>query len=189
VKIGAGAGLCSSAVIWKVQQTPTTTHGDLHYLAGAPHHPTSIRGSFCVRPNFLRLHEVLKQLGAKIIQNRQHGLSVNTTGDFHMLSVLQLGKVCPDKAEEGLSISCVAFWHPGPSPQTSRKSGASHRLSPWTFPRPRNTSVMQRAPGLPSKSHSWWNNCCLVPSLELQGHEPLMPHHLPTRCPQLPSHI
>lgn len=54
----------------------------------SPHHPASIGGSFCVRTNFLRLHEVLKQLGTKPNQNRLGQLSGTVEGTYARLRSL-----------------------------------------------------------------------------------------------------
>lgn len=117
----------------------------MHYLVGASRHAASIGGSFCVRTNRLRLYEVLKQLGAKSIQNR-HWVQHNARGDFHRLWILWLRKAFEGKVEEGIHVQLS-------SDSNLRKSGDSHCLHPMDLPLLQNASVMHRALALPSNSH------------------------------------
>ena len=134
VKIGAVAGLGFSAVSWKVQQTHTTTGRDLHYLVGAPCHSASIGGSFCVRTNFLRLHEVLKQLGAKTIQNRQHGLSIMLEGTFTYFQSLDLERFLRTKWRKAfpslVQLSGIPGHHPKSQEEWSQPLSAPRGPSP-----------------------------------------------------------
>lgn len=91
--------------------------------------------------------------------------------------------------EEGLSISCAAFQHPRASPRTSGRVESATACPPWTFPCPRNASIVQRALALPLRSHGRCSKCCLVPSMDLQGNERPVPHPPPAWCPQDPQHL
>lgn len=133
-KIGAVAGPCFSAVSWKVQQTHTTTGRDLHYLVGAPCHPVSIGGSFCVRTNFLRLHEMLKQLGAKTIQNRRRGLPITPERTFTHFRSLDLERFLRTKWRKAfpshVQLSSIPGHHPEPREEWSQPPPAPRGPSP-----------------------------------------------------------
>lgn len=98
------------------------------------------------------------------------GAQRNAGEDFHVLSVLRLGEVFKDNGEEGPSISRAAFWHPTASTKP-QKSGVRQLLSSLSLAPEMPHSRSEPLHYL-SKSHGQWSKCCLVPSLDLQGHEP-----------------
>lgn len=129
---------------------------------------------------------MLKQLGAKTIQNRLCGLSITPEGTFTHFWSFNLERFLRTKQRKAFPSHMQHFAILEHYPRPPGRVESATVFSLWTFPGPRNASIMQRALALPSESHDWWSKCCLVPILDLQACQPLVPHQFPIWCPQHP---